>query len=282
MRVTFLGTAAATSYPLAFCRCTFCNTARERGGADLRRRSSVIINRDLLIDMGPDIVSASFLFRKSIADVRYLLQTHSHSDHFDPQVFTTRVPDYRGVNTPRLQVYASAKTLAKMAEMVKNEGYVDNFLESTEQTKMNIEVNAVTPFDSVQIGNYEVTPFPANHDTTVDSLLWSITEGLFTVLYATDTDTIPEVTWKGFGEKKLKFDVVVLDHTYGPDADGSAHLNANRFVQQIQRMKAEQLLSESARILATHISHEGNPPYAELSEYAARFGYEIAYDGLVI
>ena len=84
--------------------------------------------------MGPDIVSASFLFRKSIADVRYLLQTHSHSDHFDPQVFTTRVPDYRGVNTSRLQVYASAKTLAKMAEMVKNEGYVDNFLESTEQT----------------------------------------------------------------------------------------------------------------------------------------------------
>jgi phosphoribosyl 1,2-cyclic phosphate phosphodiesterase len=47
-------------------------------------------------------------------------------------------------------------------------------------------------------------------------------------------------------------------------------------------MKAEQLLSERARILATHISHEGNPPYAELSEYAARFGYDIAYDGLVI
>lgn len=282
MRITFLGTAAATSYPLAFCLCKFCSVARERGGADLRRRSSVIINQDLLIDMGPDIVSASFLYGKPIADIRYLLQTHSHSDHFDPQVFTTRVPEYRGVNTPRLHVYASAKTLAKLAEMVKNEGYVDNFLDPTEQTRMNLEVNSVKPFDSVRVGNYEVTAFPANHDTTIDSLLWAIRENHFTLFYATDTDTIPDAAWKGFHEKRLKFNVVVLDHTYGPDIDGSGHLNANRFVQQIQRMKAEELLDGDARILATHISHEGNPPHAEFSEYAARFGYEIAYDGLVI
>ena len=232
--------------------------------------------------MGPDIVSASFLCGKSIADIRYLLQTHSHSDHFDPQVFTTRVPEYGGSNTPRLQVYASAKTLAKMAEMVRNEGYVDDFLGLPEQMKMNLEVNAVKAFDSLKIGNYEVTAFPADHDRSVDPLLWAITENLFTLLYATDTDTIPEATWKGFHEKKLKFSLVALDHTYGLDVDGSGHLNAERFVQQIQRMKSEHLLDRGARILATHISHEGNPPHAELSKHAARFGYEIAYDGLVI
>jgi phosphoribosyl 1,2-cyclic phosphodiesterase len=242
----------------------------------------VIINQDLLIDMGPDIVSASFSWGKSIADIRYLLQTHPHSDHFDPQVFSTRVPEYRGANTPRLQLYASAKTLAKMAEMVKSEGYVDNFLESSEQTRMNLEVNAIKPFDSVRVGNYEVTALLANHDATVDSLLWSITDNFFSLLYATDTDTMPEATWNGFHEKNLRFNVVVLDHTYGPDTDGKDHLNANRFVQQIQRMRAEQLLDSRARILATHLSHEGNPPHAELSEYAAQFGYEIAYDGLVI
>ena len=43
----------------------------------------------------------------------------------------------------------------------------------------------------------------------------------------------------------------------------------------------ENLLAENARILATHISHEGNPLHSELSEYAAKHGYEIAYDGLV-
>jgi len=47
-------------------------------------------------------------------------------------------------------------------------------------------------------------------------------------------------------------------------------------------MKEENLLAKNARILATHISHEGNPLHSELSEYAAEHGYEIAYDGLVI
>jgi phosphoribosyl 1,2-cyclic phosphate phosphodiesterase len=282
MKITFLGTAAATSYPLAFCRCEFCNIARERGGKDFRRRPSVIVNDDLLIDMGPDIVPASFLSGKSIADIRYHLQTHSHSDHFDPQVFTTRVPEYMGVNTPRLKVCASAKTLEKMVEMVKNEGYVDNFLDAGEQARMNLEVVPVKPFDSFTIGNYHVTAFPANHDPSVEPLLWAITEHDFTIFYGTDTDTIPEPTWQGFHNKRLKFNVVILDHTYGPNAGSGGHLNAGRFVQQIQRMQAEDLLADRARILATHISHEGNPPHAELSEYAARFGYEIAYDGLVI
>ena len=282
MRITFLGTAAATSYPLAFCRCEFCNTARERGGKDLRKRSSVIVNDDLLIDMGPDIVPASFLYGKSIADIRYHLQTHSHSDHFDPQVFTTRVPEYMGVNTPRLKVCASAKTLEKMAEMVKNEGYVDNFLEASEQARMNLEVVPVKPLDSFNIGNYHVTAFPANHDPRVEPLLWAITENAFTLFYGTDTDTIPEETWQGFHDKKLKFNVVALDHTYGPNSGSGGHLDAGRFILQIKRLKSEELLADRARILATHISHEGNPPHAELSEYAARFGYEIAYDGLVI
>lgn len=282
MKITFLGTAAATSYPLAFCRCNFCNTARERGGKDFRKRSSLVINQDLLIDMGPDVMSASFLYGKSIADIRFHLQTHSHSDHFDPQVFSTRVPDYKGVDTPRLQVYASARTLAKMAEMVKKEGYVNNFLEVAEQARMNLEVHPVQPYRPFKIGDYEVTAFLSNHDITVDSLLWAITQNDFTLFYGTDTDTIPEASWNEFHERNFKFNVVVLDHTYGPDVDGSGHLNANRFVQQVRRMRREQLLTDSARIFATHISHEGNPPHAELSEFAARFGYEIAYDGLVI
>lgn len=282
MKITFLGTAAATSYPLAFCHCKFCDTARKRGGKDFRKRSSLLINRDLLIDMGPDVMSASFLYGKSIADIRFHLQTHSHSDHFDPQVFTTRVPDYKGVNISRLQVYASAKTLAKMAEIVRNEGFVNNFLEATEQARMNLEVHPVQPFCPFRIGDYDVTAFPANHDISVDSLLWAITENEFTLFYGTDTDTIPETSWREFHEKNLKFNVVVLDHTYGIDVDGSGHLNANRFVEQVRRMESEQLLADGARIFATHISHEGNPPHAELSEFAARFGYEIAYDGLVI
>src|SRR5579872_5909815 len=120
MKLTFLGTAAATSYPLAFCKCQYCNQARKNGGKDLRKRSSMIINDDLLIDMGPDIMSASFMVNKSIADIRYCLQTHSHSDHFDASHLTTRVPEYMGVDIPPLELYGSEETLRKMSEMLKN------------------------------------------------------------------------------------------------------------------------------------------------------------------
>lgn len=282
MKITFLGTAAATSYPLAFCKCNSCNEARKCGGKNFRKRSSVIINDDLLIDMGPDIMSASFMHGESIANIQYLLQTHSHSDHFDPQVFTTRIPEFMGIKMSKLQVYASEKTLIKMSEMVKNEGYIGNFLQPEEQRRLNIEVFPVKPFDSFKVGNYKVSAFPAGHDNTVGPLLYAITEKDFTCFYGTDTDVLPEEAWKGFHKKNLRFNVVILDQTYGPNADGPGHLNTKRFIEQIKRMKEERIIADNARIFATHISHEGNPPHDKLSKYAAKFDYGIAYDGLVI
>lgn len=282
MTITFLGTAAATSYPLVFCRCDYCNKARELKGKNLRKRSSVIINDDLLIDLGPDIMSASFMYNKSIVDIRYCLQTHSHSDHFDASCFTTRTPEFMGVNIPPLQVYGSEATLRKMSEMLKNEGYVSDLFDPKEKKRMNIEVSPIKPLQSFDVGKYKATAFSADHDKSVDSLLYAVTEDDFTVFYGTDTNVLSEETWNGFHEKGLRFNIVILDHTYGPDTDNGKHLNANRFIEHIKRMKEENLLVKNARMLATHISHEGNPPHSELSEYAAKHGYEIAYDGLVI
>jgi phosphoribosyl 1,2-cyclic phosphate phosphodiesterase len=282
MRITFLGTGASTSYPLAFCRCEYCNRARRVGGKDHRKRSSIVINDDLLIDMGPDIVTASFLNNLPVSNIRYCLQTHSHSDHFDAAHLTTRIPEYGGVNQAPIQIYASLATLTKMSEMLAYEGYVSSLFSEQDQKRMNVEVFPVKNLQSFEVGNYFMTAFKAEHDSSIEALLFSITENHFSVFYGTDTDTLPEETWQGFHLKRLAFDIVILDHTYGPDSYGDGHLNANRFIEQIMRLKEENLLSENARILATHLSHEGNPPHDELSEYARLHGYEIAYDGLVI
>jgi phosphoribosyl 1,2-cyclic phosphate phosphodiesterase len=282
MNITFLGTAAATSCPLAFCRCDFCNKARKLGGKDYRKRSSIIINNDLLVDFGPDVLSASFVYGKSIADIRYLLQTHSHSDHFDPSHFTTRIPEYMGVNIPPLHLFGSEATLKKMSEMVKNEGYVSDIFDPKEKQRLNLEITSVRHLQTFNFGNYHVTAFATDHDNSVDSLLYSITEGDFTVFYGTDTDILSESVWQGIKDKNLKFNVVILDHTYGPNADGGGHLNVNRYIEHVKRFKSENLLTDNARILATHLSHEGNQTHEELSKYARQIGYEIAYDGLMV
>jgi phosphoribosyl 1,2-cyclic phosphate phosphodiesterase len=232
--------------------------------------------------MGPDILSASFMYGKSIAEIRYCLQTHPHSDHFDASHLTTRIPEYMGIDTRLLQLYGSEATLQKMSEMLKNEGYVNDMFDAEAKRRMNIELFAITTLQPFSMGTYEVVAFSTNHDRAVQSLLYSIKEDDFTVFYGTDTDSLPEETWNGFHEMNMRFNLVILDHTYGPDADSGGHLNANRFIEHIGRMKDEHLLADAARIFATHISHEGNPTHSELSKYAENFGYEIAYDGLVI
>ncbi len=282
MKITFLGTAAATSYPLMFCRCEFCEKARETGGRDFRKRSSLLINNNLLIDLGPDIMSASFMHGISIANVRYCLQTHSHSDHFDASHFGTRTPEYAGENIPILDLYASTATFSKMSEMLRADGCTNDILDPYEQERLKLKVHLIKALQSFKAGEYLISAFSTNHDQSVDSLLYSITENGFTIFYGTDTDIIPEETWQGFHDKKLQFDIVVLDHTYGPKVDGSGHLNANQFAEHIQRMRDENLLGKKSRIYATHISHEGNPVHSDFVKYAQKHGYDVAYDGLVI
>lgn len=227
-------------------------------------------------------MAAACMYNRPITNIRYWLQTHSHSDHFDPSHLVTRMPEYMGVDVPQLQLFSSEATLHKMSEMTACEGYVSDLFNIKDQQQLKLKVSAVQRCRSFTAGRYQITAFPANHDRSIDSLLFSITENGFLVFYGTDTDTLPEETWNGFHKNKLQFNIVILDHTYGHNIFGSDHLNANKFIEHMQRMKAENLLAENARILATHISHEGNPPHKILSEFAAKNGYEIAFDGLVI
>jgi phosphoribosyl 1,2-cyclic phosphate phosphodiesterase len=73
MRIVFLGTAAANAYPEAFCKCAHCQEARELGGPSLRKRSAALINDDLLLDLGPDIMAAAQMHAISLTNVRYCL-----------------------------------------------------------------------------------------------------------------------------------------------------------------------------------------------------------------
>lgn len=187
-----------------------------------------------------------------------------------------------GIDIPPLQLYGSEETLRKMSEMLRDVGDVYDLFASDVQAKLNVEVFPVKILQPFKVGKYEVIAYPSDHDVSVKSLLYSIKEDDFTVFYGTDTDSLTDETWSGFRDLNLRFDVVIFDHTYGPDADSGGHLNANRFIEHINRMKSDHLLADNARIFATHISHEGNPNHAALSIYAERLGYEIAYDGLVI
>ncbi|MBU0648481.1 hypothetical protein KJ855_04865 [Patescibacteria group bacterium] len=282
MKITFLGTSAATSYPLPFCRCDVCRKARKLGGKDFRKRSSLLINDDLLIDFGPDIMAASFMHDISIADVRYCLQTHTHSDHFDASHLITRLPDYAVADVPHLDIFASKATFQNMSNKVEQIWESANLLGAKFLKDLNVDIHPVKPLQSFTAGDYQITAFASDHEHNDDSLIYAIQEGDKTILYGSDTVSFPSETWNGFQQNNLQFDIAILDHTYGPDIDGDGHLNTNQFIEHIQKMKKDQLATTNTRFLATHISHEGNPVHNKLSKSAAQQGYEIAYDGLEI
>ena len=280
MKITFLGTAAATACPLVFCRCPVCREAWRKGGPDFRRRSSVLIGEDLLIDLGPDVMSSAFDFGVDVSGIRFLLQTHSHSDHFNAGHLITRMPDYATEDILPLEVCASPETLRHMSEYLALEEPGADLLLPEWQERLNLSVHSMRHGDMLVLGNRRITAAESNHDLQDGSLLYIIEEEGKTFFYATDTMRLTDRTWKLFRERGFAFDAVAIDTTYGPGTHGGGHLSADQAAEEIARLRAEGVLKPGGRAFATHISHEGMPLHRELDQYAKAHGFEAARDGL--
>ena len=280
MRITFLGTAAATAFPLAFCSCPACSAGWERGGKDFRRRSSVVIDEDMIIDLGPDIMTAAFDFGLDLRKIRFWLQTHAHSDHFDAGHLITRWAEYAAEGVRPLDLVASRETILQMSERLSMEEPGASLEKPDWLERLQLRIHPVRHGDSVVIGRRCVTAVESAHDIRGGSLLYVVSEGDKAFLYATDTVRFTDRAMdllKGF-----RLDAVAIDHTYGPRINGSGHLNAGQAAEEISRLRSAGILKQEGRALATHISHEGMPPHRDLEAFAMRHGYETAYDGLSI
>jgi len=280
MHLLFLGTAASEGYPDAFCNCSNCARARQLGGASLRKRSAVLINNDLLIDFGPDLMAAALQHNLSFANVHYCLQTHEHSDHLDTSHFFSR-SQFCGVQgTPRLHYYASQGAIEKLFSTFLDYK-IDlpvNDIDLGDQ--MNLCIHMIAPQDEFAVGPYNVLSLHANHDPSITAMLYVIERNDRVLFYATDTGELSEVTWQALKEHGRKFTMVAMDHTFGFAGRSNGHMNREQFLEQIERMRSEDLLADDARIFAHHLAHHSNPPHPELVEYAQQHGYEVAYDGL--
>ena len=282
MQLTFLGTAASNANPEPFCACAHCEQARALGGPSLRKRSAALVNDDLLIDLGPDVLVASMQHGRPLTRVQWCLQTHAHSDHLDPGHFLSRSPGYEVVGAPRLHFYASAGTLDRAAYMLAPDTAPGSLLDAHVAGGLNLMTHTIAAGDVFEVGPYRVVAVAADHDPAVEPLLFAISDGTRTLFYGTDTGPLPEAAWETFHAHGLRFDLVILDHTFGLAPERSQHMSAGDFAATMARMRAEGLAGPGTRFVATHIAHPGNPAHPELEAYARERGYEVAWDGMVI
>ena len=282
MLVTFLGTGAAPSMPSPFCTCHVCTNARRVGGKNLRRRSSIIINDDLLVDIGPDIVTASFAQGLSLACINVCLQTHAHEDHFDAEFIISRHAEYGTVVSNDLLLVGSDETLKVVDEIMCRRCEYGSIFDLDTQAALKMNVLTVAPYEACTVGNYRVTGYPANHATNQASQLYSIEQGDRAVFYGTDTSVLSEEVWEHLILHHTRYDLIVLDHTYGIGLESRPedHLGARDVIAHADRFRGSGLLKDTGIIYATHISHEGNLEHGEFDEYAGKHGYRVAYDGL--
>ncbi len=280
MEITFLGTGAATAMPLPFCNCLLCCKARNLGKKDIRKRSSLAVNDDLIIDLGPDIASASSLYGFPLSQLKYCLQTHAHSDHFDPGHMVTRLPEYAAAGVTQMTVFGSALTLKHMAEGVSREDEGTDMFSLEDMKRLSIKVHQAAPFTQFSAGRYRITALPCDHDPSDGSLIYCIQDGSSSLLYATDTTLFNQEIWDYLVSQQFYFNAVIMDHTYGSGINGGGHLNKEQFIEQLNILRTCGLADDATKVFATHISHEGNEPHSDMEKNCEAIGYVPAYDGL--
>lgn len=273
MEILFLGTGAATASPLPFCNCETCRAAREAGGKDFRRRSSVLIDGKILIDLGPDCVAAAHAFGADISRTECLLQTHAHSDHFDAGHLITRIPAYAARETKHLTLFASPACVSRMSEMLGREEEGANLNSDFWLRALNMSVTPMRHGCRARFGEYEIIAIESSHDVAGGSLLYIVRKGDAAFFYACDTPVLTEAAWELLGSLELKLTCAAIDHTYGPGTPGGGHLCADEVAEAVVRLKC-------GLVYATHISHEGMPLHAKLEKWAGERGYKVAYDGM--
>ena len=107
MKLHYLGTAAAEAIPAVWCNCEVCKKIRKTRGKDVRTRSQVLINDDLMVDFPQDSYMHMLQNDLEFYKLKYVIFTHSHQDHFYPEEFAMRSEGFAaGIEEP-VHVYGN-------------------------------------------------------------------------------------------------------------------------------------------------------------------------------
>lgn len=278
MKIIVLG-SGGFGYPLAFCDCEYCRKARILGGKNIRKRASLLVNDEMIIDLTPDCQVSMNMYGKDMGKVKFLLQTHTHLDHFDINQFTTLDYKYAIKRKASLMLVCSELCLNdiqnKVSKYDKMNLYNDDYL-----NKINLKTKTLNHGESIIFGTYNIKAIYCSHDENIGAQLYLIKQNGKTLLYATDTPPITETTLREL--KGEKIDCIFLDESFGLRDYTFSHLNIKSFDEYINTLKQNRLLNKNCLVYATHLTHDGNPLHEELEQILNKYGYMPAYDGLEI
>ncbi|NGP43825.1 adenosylcobinamide kinase [Bacillaceae bacterium SIJ1] len=274
MKITFLGTAAADQIPSPYCDCPRCEFARKHRGRDMRKRCCYLINDDLLVDIGPDLLVACSLHDVHLLNVKHTLVTHSHRDHFDIANLVVRKQGFQSrSDIPQMNFVAPPSVMT----LLNTSGVKDS--------AMGIQRVPILPYDEVDLSPYQVKALKATHYPTVgDAVNFIIDDGQSTVLIASDTAVYKDEVWAHL--ENVTLDQLIIECTVGTNTSFKAgqerHLSIDGVQYMIEKMREMNVVTDETQLCATHFTHQHCPSHEELSQVLSKLGVECAYDGFIL
>lgn len=276
MKIKYLGTAAAEGMPALFCHCRLCDAARKKGGKEIRTRSQILIDDDMLIDFPMDSYMHSLTYGLDLSAVKNVLITHAHMDHCYPQDFTTHgEPFAHNMTCPEINVYGNETVIDKFISYTKDE--------IKPQIRQSVVLHRIKPYEKILLSDATVTALPAVHTVGEDCLLYSIQRGGKSALIMNDTGILSDDTYDKMKAMNLTFDLVSFDCTYGGKGKGSGrHMGLPDNISERRRMQERALVHDKTRYIITHFSHNSGLTHDELCSLAQQHGMTAACDGMEI
>lgn len=273
MKITFLGTAAAEGVPAVFCNCDRCKHAKAAGGKNIRTRSQILIDDDILFDFPMDTYMHMLRFGLDLSAVKTVLITHAHMDHCYPQEFCMRGgPFAHGMTAPTVKIYCDPSVRAVFEADVSRE--------MTPAVMSGIELVTLHPFDTVEDGGVEIVALPAEHTKGEECLVYYLRRNGVGALLMNDTGILDRSVFERLGSGGYKINVAAFDCTYGVARHGAGrHMGLYDVADQIELISSVGLFAENAIKIATHFSHNGVLDYDEMASIAGELGILVAYDG---
>ncbi len=273
MRIRILGTAAAEGWPALFCNCSACTAARKSGGKNLRSRCSLQINDDLKIDLPPDTLFHNHRSGQELSELKYLLITHSHSDHIAAEEIHNLIPPFAQQNkSSSIWIFGNDAVMKKIREAGKT---------------ANLErpglLNEIDAFNTFALGPYEITTVKAQHKPSEECLnyLCRVRDEDISFLYTCDTGFYSEETWDFLSDKKA--DIVITECTGGLERlEYGSHMGFPNVLDFRNRAESIGFTDENTRWILTHFSHTGGSLHDELERAVSAEGFDVAWDGMEI
>ena len=251
---------------------------------DVRRHISNYLAPDILIDFNHQTTDALNTFKVDAKEIRHLLISHGHYDHFQP----VEILKFAESLPHPLRVYGNTMVRDALEFCCSNFFDTDSKRFIAKRSPFNVEIDVLKPGMSTTIGSMELTAVQGNHFMNAphsimeqQSLNFVIETGCRTIFYGLDSSYLLPDTRKILSGYRLH--AAILDATFGPleiDPARSGHLNWKMLDETIDELRQEGCVDDRTVLVADHISTGNVEPYGDIAEDLATKGITLAYDGL--